>query len=37
MKLFTTISFLAIAGGVVARNCTPGLNYCERTLLNIGK
>ena len=32
------IFLLALASnGVLARNCTPGLNYCGRSLLNIGK
>ncbi|KAJ7476447.1 hypothetical protein FB451DRAFT_1087230 [Mycena latifolia] len=30
-------SLLVLVTSVVARNCTPGLNYCGRTLLEIGK
>lgn len=36
MKLNLLSSFLALAGSVVARNCTPGLNYSGHTLLSIG-
>ncbi|KZP21001.1 hypothetical protein FIBSPDRAFT_826391 [Athelia psychrophila] len=28
---------LLFASCVVARNCTPGLNYCGQTLVNIGR
>lgn len=37
MQLSTAISLLAIAAVAVARNCTPGLTYCQDTLLDIGK
>lgn len=38
MKFFTITTALAVlATGAVARNCSPGLNYCGRTLLEIGK
>ena len=38
MKFFTITTALAVlATGAVARNCTPDLNYCGRTLLEIGK
>ncbi|KAJ7506150.1 hypothetical protein B0H11DRAFT_2220065 [Mycena galericulata] len=30
-------SLLVLVTGAAARNCTPGLNYCGRTLLEIGK
>ncbi|KAJ8058578.1 hypothetical protein OCU04_012755 [Sclerotinia nivalis] len=28
---------LTLTTNTLARNCTPGLNYCGRTLLSIGK
>lgn len=38
MKSFTiTTALLVLAGSAIARNCTPGLNYCGGTLLDIGK
>ncbi|KAH6663504.1 hypothetical protein B0J14DRAFT_707061 [Halenospora varia] len=38
MQFSTTASILAImAIGAIARNCTPGLNYCGATLLDVGK
>lgn len=33
---FFTITALSLAMGVLARNCTPNLNYCGSTLLSIG-
>lgn len=36
MKLSAAVS-LALATFAMARNCTPGLNYCGSTLLAIGK
>ncbi|KAK1770395.1 hypothetical protein QBC33DRAFT_566834 [Phialemonium atrogriseum] len=37
MKSFAITSVLLfLAGGAMARNCTPGLNYCGSTLNNIG-
>ncbi|KAJ6585994.1 hypothetical protein B0H19DRAFT_1060168 [Mycena capillaripes] len=39
MKSATVLlgSVLVLVTGTAARNCTPGLNYCGRTLLEIGK
>jgi hypothetical protein len=37
MKSFTAAFVLALfATSAVGRNCTPGLNYCGHTLLDIG-
>ncbi|KAL1985853.1 hypothetical protein VTN96DRAFT_7345 [Rasamsonia emersonii] len=38
MKSFTiaTTTTIILAIGAMARNCTPGLNYCGSTLLDIG-
>lgn len=41
MKSFTvattTASILLAIGSAMAGNCTPGLNYCGSTLMDIGK
>ncbi|KAJ6475379.1 hypothetical protein C8R45DRAFT_1009964 [Mycena sanguinolenta] len=37
MKSTIFVALLVLATGAIARNCTPGLNYCGRTLLDIGK
>ncbi|PMD60383.1 uncharacterized protein K444DRAFT_560923 [Hyaloscypha bicolor E] len=36
MKFTRTTMIIALATAAVARNCTPGLKYCGRTLLDIG-
>ncbi|KAJ7044355.1 hypothetical protein C8F04DRAFT_1070212 [Mycena alexandri] len=36
MKSTTFAAMLVLATGAIARNCTPDLNYCGRTLLEIG-
>ncbi|KAJ7044320.1 hypothetical protein C8F04DRAFT_1389206 [Mycena alexandri] len=37
MKSTTFAALLVLATGAIARNCTPDLDYCGRTLLEIGK
>ncbi|ETS86354.1 hypothetical protein PFICI_00182 [Pestalotiopsis fici W106-1] len=34
---FYSAAVLLLAGSVAARNCKEGLDYCGRTLLDIGK
>ncbi|KAJ7892657.1 hypothetical protein B0H13DRAFT_2528896 [Mycena leptocephala] len=36
MKSTTFAALLVLATGAIARNCTPNLDYCGRTLLDIG-
>ncbi|KAJ7892654.1 hypothetical protein B0H13DRAFT_2665636 [Mycena leptocephala] len=36
MKSTTFAALLVLATGAIARNCTPNLDYCGRTLLEIG-
>ncbi|KAJ7044304.1 hypothetical protein C8F04DRAFT_1070136 [Mycena alexandri] len=36
MKSTTFAALLVLATGAIARNCTPDLDYCGRTLLEIG-
>jgi hypothetical protein len=36
MKFTRATMIIALATAAVARNCTPGLKYCGRTLLDIG-
>jgi len=36
MKFTRATIIIALATAAVARNCTPGLKYCGRTLLEIG-
>ncbi|KAJ6779275.1 hypothetical protein DFH09DRAFT_1180073 [Mycena vulgaris] len=37
MKSTTIATLLVLATGTIARNCTPDLDYCGRTLIDIGK
>ncbi|KAJ6490043.1 hypothetical protein C8R45DRAFT_1097005 [Mycena sanguinolenta] len=37
MKSTIFMALLVLTTGAIARNCTPGLDYCGRTLLDIGK
>ncbi|KAF7366135.1 hypothetical protein MVEN_00490400 [Mycena venus] len=36
MKSTTLAALLVLTTGAIARNCTPNLDYCGRTLLEIG-